>query len=155
MSRQQLKNATKENTTRSSNSAPTNISTSAKVVKVHDGDTCDLVIIRKRSLERFKCRLAAIDTPELETGRKAKKARDFLAWLSIGNDPADFGRRTQPWSKVELQNQLDANKTLIFAEFQEVGYYGRPLVVLKKTREDEDSFNDLLIQHRYAKPYSK
>ena len=70
MSRTDLKNATKKNTTRSSNPAPTNITTDAKVVKVHDGDTCDLVIIRNRSLERFKCRLAAIDTPELGTGRE-------------------------------------------------------------------------------------
>ena len=155
MSRTDLKNATKENTTRSSNPAPTNITTDAKVVSVHDGDTCDLVIIRKRSLERFKCRLAAIDTPELKAGTTAKKARDFLAWLSIGNDPASFPRSTQPWSDVELQNQLDANKTLVYAEFQGVGGYGRPLVNLKKTSGDKVSFNDLLIQYGYAEPYSK
>ncbi len=155
MSLTQLRNATKENTTRSSSPAPTNITTDAKVVKVHDGDTCDLVIIRNRSLERFKCRLAAIDTPELETGREAQKARDFLAWLSIGNDPADFSRETEPLSNVELQNKLDANKTLIYAEFQGIDYYSRPLVNLKKTSGDKVSFNDLLMQYGYAKPYSK
>ena len=155
MSLQQLRNITKDEIKRSKNSPPTNINKSAKVVKVHDGDTCDLVIIRNRSLERFKCRLADIDTPEMKTGRKAEKARDFLAWLSIGEDPADFPRRTKPWSKDELQNQLDANKTLVHAEFQGVGRYGRPLVILKKASGDEDSFNDLLMRHGYAEPYRK
>jgi endonuclease YncB( thermonuclease family) len=155
MSLQQLRNITKDEIKRSKNSLPTNINKSAKVVKVHDGDTCDLVIIRNRSLQRFKCRLADIDTPEMDTGRKAEKARDFLAWLSIGDDPADFPRRTKPWSKDELQNQLDANETLVHAEFQGVGYYGRPLVILKKASGDKYSFNDLLMQYGYAEPYGK
>ena len=91
----------------------------------------------------------------MKIGRKAKKARDFLAWLSIGKDPASFPGDSQPWSEVQLQNQLDANKKLVHAEFQGVGYYGRPLVILKKASGDEDSFNDLLIQYGYAEPYGK
>ncbi|CAB3981264.1 Hypothetical predicted protein [Paramuricea clavata] len=155
MSRQQLQNITNEKIERSENSPPTNISTSAKVVSVYDGDTCDLVISRNGGLQRFKCRLADINAPEMDTGRKAKKARDFLAWLSIGKDPADFPGSSQPWSEVQLQERLDANKMLVHAEFEEVGYYGRPLVILKKTGGDEDSFNDLLMQYGYAQRYRK
>ena len=155
MSQQQLQNAMDKNIARSSNSAPTNITTSAKIVSVHDGDTCDLVISRNNRLERFKCRLAAIDTPELKTGRKAKKARDFLTWLSIGRDPASFSSTSQPWSEDELQNMLDANKMLVYAEFQSTDIYGRALVVLKKTSQDKDSFNNLLMQYGYADPYKK
>jgi endonuclease YncB( thermonuclease family) len=155
MSLQQLQNVTDKDIQRSKNSPPTNISTSAKVVSVYDGDTCDLVIIRNGSLQRFKCRLAEINTPEMDTGRKAEKARDFLAWLSIGDDPASFPGDSQPWSEVQLQNQLDANKKLVHAEFQGVGYYGRPLVILKKASGDKYSFNDLLMQYGYAEPYGK
>ena len=152
---QQLQNAMDKNIKRSSNPTPTYISTSAKVVSVHDGDTCDLVISRYSSLERFKCRLAAIDTPELKTGEKAKKARDFLAWLSTGGDPARFSSSSQPWSDTQLQNTLDANKVLVHAEFQSTDVYGRALVVLKKTSQAKDSFNDILIQYGYAKQYKK
>mgnify|MGYP002804001824 FL=1 len=154
MSQQQLQNAMDKYIARSSNS-PTNISTSAKVVSVHDGDTCDLVISRNGGLQKFKCRLAAIDTPELKTGRKAEKARDFLAWLSTGGDPASFSSSSQPWFEGELQNMLDANKMLVHAEFQSTDIYGRALVVLKKTSQNKHSFNDLLMQYGYAKPYKK
>jgi endonuclease YncB( thermonuclease family) len=156
MSRTELRKITDEDIQRSPNSsAPKNTSTSAKVVSVHDGDTCDLVIRRKSGLKRFKCRLADIDAPELETGRKAEKARDFLAWLSIGEDPEDFPKRTKPWSEDEVQNRLDENEVLVHAEFHGFGHYGRPLVTLKEDSEDEDSFNDLLMEYGYAKPYEK
>ena len=91
-------------------------------MSVNDGDTCDLVIIRN-GLERFVCRLFGIDTPELKTGLKAEKARDFLAWLSIGKDPGSFPRGGAPWSEDELQNKLDANKLLVYAEFHGTGGY--------------------------------
>jgi endonuclease YncB( thermonuclease family) len=148
-----LQNATDKNIARSSNSAPTYISTSAKVVSVHDGDTCDLVINRIGGLQRFKCRLADINAPELSTGSKAKKARDFLAWLSIGEDPGNFSRSSQPWSDAQLQNMLDASKMLVHAEFRSLDVYHRALVVLKKTSGDKDSFNNLLMQYGYADQY--
>ena len=33
--------------------------------------------------------------------------------------------------------------------------YDRPLVVLKGDREDEESFNDLLVKYGYAEVYEK
>ena len=98
MSVQQLRDITKSRIRRSKKSPPTYTSKDAKIVKVHDGDTCDLVIIRNGSLERFKCRLLGINSPEMGTGRKAEKARDFLAWLSVGKDPTSFLSSTAPWS---------------------------------------------------------
>ena len=155
MSQEQLQNALDKNIPRTDAFNATNIGLSAKVVSVHDGDTCDLVISRNGGLQKFKCRLASIDTPELKTGPKAKKARDFLTWLSIGRDPASFSSTSQPWSEDELQNMLDANKMLVYAEFQSTDIYGRALVVLKKTSQDKDSFNNLLMQYGYADPYKK
>ena len=155
MSVQQLQNVTSTQILdRSTNSLPTNISTNAKVVSIYDGDTCDLVIIRNGSLERFKSRLLGIDTPEIKTGgTQALKARDFLAWLSISNDPTSFSKISAPWSDDELQLKLDANKTLIYAEFQGIGGHGRPLVTLRKYQGAKDSFNDLLMQYGYAEKY--
>lgn len=153
MSIQQLQNVTSIQKDRSTNSPPTSISTSAKVVSVYDGDTCDLVIIRNGGLERFKSRLLGINSPEMSTGTPAKKARDFLAWLSIGNDPTSFPKTSAPLSDDELQNKLDANKSLVYAEFQGTGGYGRPLVTLRKYQGAKDSFNNLLMQYGYAQKY--
>ena len=150
MSLQQLRNKTDKNIGRSLSSPPTDITTTAKVVSVHDGDTCDLVFIKNGSFERFKSRLIGINTPELDTGGiKALKARDFLVWLSLGKSPASFPRSSQPFSKSQIQSSLDANQELVHAEFQGIGGYGRPLVTLKKNQGGK-SFNNLLIEYGYA-----
>ena len=151
----QLRDITKAQIRRSKQSVPTYTNKDAKVVKVHDGDTCDLVIIRNGSLERFKCRLLGINSPEMSAGRKAEKARDFLAWLCTGNDPASFPRDRAPWSLAQLQNRLDASNTLIYAEFQGIGGFQRPLVTLRKSSGARDSFNDLLMQYGYADKYRR
>ena len=151
----QLRDITKAQIRRSKQSAPTYTNKDAKVVKVHDGDTCDLVIIRNGRLERFKCRLDDIDSPEMSAGREAKKARDFLAWLCTGNDPQDFPADRAPWSLAQLQNRLDASNTLIYAEFQGTGGFQRPLVTLRKSSGARNSFNDLLMQYGYAEKYRR
>ena len=155
MSKRQLKKITANDIERSDNPPPKDTNTDAKVVSVHDGDTCDLVIIRNGALERFKCRLADIDAPELDSGRKALKSRDFLAWLSIGEDPESFPRRNQPLTKDELQQQLDDNQTLVYVEFGGTGRYKRPLIILKHDSSAVDSFNDLLVENGYAEEYRK
>ena len=170
MSYEQLRKITEDKIERSKISPPKDTSKTAKVVSVYDGDTCDLVVIMGRRFERFKCRLAYIDTPEMpykkdeksdpegfkKALRQAKKSRDFLAWLCMGNDPDDFNRRTKPLDDDELQAQLDENTTLVYVEFQKPGRWGRPIVVLKKDGEEEtESFNNLLLEYGYAQEYKK
>ena len=151
----QLRNITKNDIRRSKTSPPTNISVYAKVVEVYDGDTCDLVFIRNGDFERFKCRLAEIDTPEMEDGNTAAlKARDFLVWLSLCKTPSKFNGSSQPWSKNQIQQFLDENEELVYAEFQGVGYFGRPLVTLRKAPGAKKSFNGIMIQYGYAEVYS-
>ena len=103
--------------------------------------------------ERFKCRLLGINSPEMRKGREAEKARDFLAWLSVGEDPTSFPSSTAPWSVAQLQNRLDASNTLVHAEFGGIDYYRRLLVTLKESSSSVYSFNDLLMQYGYAKKY--
>ena len=147
----QLQNVTNSHVSRSSGSPPSYTTVKAKVISVHDGDTCDLVFIRNGRFERFKCRLAGINTPELGTGLKAKKARDFLVWLSLGKSPGSFQQSSPPFTEYQIQNSLDANKVLVDAEFQGIGGYGRPLVLLKNNLGN--SINNLLIQYGYANVY--
>ena len=161
MSLRQLQNATAKNIARSkSKKPPRDMNTDAKIVSVYDGDTCDLVISGGKKLERHKCRLAKIDAPEMnkKPNTLAKKARDFLAWLGTGKSykpPSRFPRKSPPWSKAKLQSKLDANKSLVNAEFHNVGRYRRPIVTLKKTRKSRKTFNQYLIEKGYAKRYRK
>ena len=153
MSLQQLRNKTDKNIGRSSSSPPTDFTTTAKVVSVHDGDTCDLVFFKNGRFERFKSRLIGINTPELDTGgTRALKARDFLVWLSLGKSPSSFPRSSQPFSQSQIQRDLDGNQELVHAEFQGTGGYGRPLVTLRKNQGGK-SFNSLLIEYGYANKY--
>ena len=152
MSLQQLQNITDKHVGRSMGHPPTYTTVNAKVVSVHDGDTCDLVFVRNGRFERFKCRLASINTPELSTGLGALKARDFLVWLSLGKDPSSFPHSSQPFSEHQIQSSLDANKQLVYVEFQGIGGYGRPLVILKK-HQGGKSFNNLLVEYGYANIY--
>lgn len=149
-----LQNIERSDIERSEDPPPTNFTARAKVVEVHDGDTCDLVFRKKRRLMRYKCRLAGIDTPEISEGQKAQKARDFLVWLSIGNDAEDFNRRKKPYDKDTIQDMLDQSQNIVNAEFGDVGYYGRPLVTLSNGTGGP-TFNDQLISSGYASVYQR
>ena len=155
MSLQQLKGITAHNVSRSPFSPPTNADFYAKVVTVHDGDTCDLVFYRNGSYQRFKCRLLGINSPELKAGNIALKSRDFLTWLCLGYDPSQITRQSQPWSEAQLQNYLNASQILVYAEFDGVGGYGRLLATLKGQEGGSRSFNQLLMDHGYASVYRK
>ena len=146
-----LQDITDSDISRSNSSPPTYTTLTAKVVSVHDGDTCDLAFVRNGRFERFKCRLADINSPELRTGLKAKKARDFLVWLSLDKNPANFPSSSQPFSEHQIQSSLDANESLVSAEFKGLGGFRRPLVVLRKSYGK--SFNDLLMDYGYASRY--
>ena len=155
MSLQQLKGITANDLPRSPFSPPTNSDFYAKVVTVHDGDTCDLVFYCNGSYQRFKCRLLGINSPELTDGITALKSRDFLAWLCLGRDPAQFPRQSQPFPEDELQHYLNASQVLVHAEFDGVGGYGRPLVTLRRQPGEPRPFNQLLMDYGYANVYMR
>lgn len=149
MSIQQLKEITHTDVSRFSLKG---IKTRAKVVAVHDGDTCDLAFYYGVKIVRFKCRLDGIDAPELKEGRNAKLSRDFLAHLCTGGDPEEFDD-DGTWTKPQLQEMLDENEELVYAIFGEFDRYGRPLVILKKSKRSPSSFNDMLLEYGYADKY--
>ena len=137
---------------------PKKMSAVAKVLRVIDGDTCDVAIVKDKSLEKVTCRLAEINTPELkDQPKEAQKARDFLAWLSTGSYkvPSRFPHEKPPWTKAKLQSKLDSNKGLCYVNFNGTGKYGRVIATLKKTERSRKSFNDYLLEYKYAKQYGK
>jgi endonuclease YncB( thermonuclease family) len=58
----------------------------AKVVLVHDGDTCDVVFDLRGQKERFVCRLLKYDAPELKEKPNGQLARHYLTHLVMGRD---------------------------------------------------------------------
>ena len=154
MSLQQLKRITERDVPRSSSSPPTYVNVYAKVVTIHDGDTCDLVFYHNGRIQRFKSRLLGIDSPELRTGSRALKSRDFLAWLCLGGDPGSFPRQTQPWTETKLKDSLNRSEEVVYAEFHGLGGYGRPLVTLKREPGSTKSFNQILMDYSYASRYT-
>ena len=111
-----------------------------RVCSVYDGDTLDLAFFEHETLVRYKCRLAAIDTPELrsvnaETKELAYRAKDYLN-TRVNKNP----------------------KAILYVQFIDNDKYGRPLVVLydKDVKEIEfsKSINNELITQGLAKRYS-
>ena len=136
---------------------------SAKVVQVYDGDTCDLVFDYRGELMRYNCRLKGINTAELRKkrgkvqhdakGRDGNIARDFLAWLCTGYNAKEFDDKEHIWTKTELQKWLNESEELVYAKLGGFGKYGRLLVTLKRTRYARKTFNQLLLDEKYARKY--
>ena len=126
----------------------------AKVVCIHDVSTCDLVIINNGHFERFECSLAQIS---LAADANPRKARDFLAWLSMGKDAARWSRVGRPLNVETLQNRLNTNRMLVEAKFEgKFDLNERPLVLLRKYMGVQPhSFNWLLVKNRYAERYGR
>ena len=150
MSFKRLQDLTITDVPQTTESPPTYFTATAKVVRVHNGDTLDLVFKRNGQFQRYKCRLAGVQAPELDTGgRVALKARDFLQWLCIGKSAATFQSQTSPLTASEIQNQLNYSKNLVNAQFQNVDFFDRILVILSNGT-GEASFNDQLINYDMA-----
>ena len=103
----------------------------AKVVSIHDGDTCDVVFYHEQleTFLRFKCRLSGFDAPELDEP-KGEETRNYLAHLCMGKDPKRFNKKIE-LDKKALQFMLNENKNTVYAEFGKEEKYGRALVTLK------------------------
>ena len=128
----------------------------AKVVSIHDGDTCDVVFkLHGKYKERFNCRLLSYDAPELKEGTNAKLARDYLAHLVMDGRPGgpSYFDPKIIWKKQQLQERLDNNKDLTYAEFRKFDGFGRALVTLKRNYDDDESINDMM--KKYIKELQK
>jgi len=139
-----------------------------KVVSIYDGDTCTIVLAvelerscfslwRRSVFQKFKCRLAGLDTPEMKPALKksdrdseihaAHKSRNRLMQL-ITDCSFDYGKEL---SKKECQDLVDQNTKIITVDCQEFDKYGRLLV--KLFCGDSVSANAALLAEGLATPY--
>lgn len=111
-----------------------------RVCSVYDGDTLDLAFYENNVLVRYKCRLAAIDTPELK---------------SVDAEIKDVAYRAKDYLNTRVKKDP---KAILYVEFIDSDKYGRPLVILYDKNIKEVNFirsiNNELITNGLAKRYS-
>ena len=131
-------------------------------MQVYDGDTCDLAFCSGRKIVRYNCRLKDINTAELgkkgakgcdAKGRDAKIARDYLAWLCTGNKAEEFNDKEPALTETELKKWLNESEEFVYAKLGGFGDFGRLEVTLKRTRYESKTFNQLLLDEKYARKY--
>lgn len=139
-----------------------------KVVDIYDGDTCKVVLLYKGEYAKFTCRLVGLDTPEMkppmskpnrdEEIAAAKRCRNRFIQLAT-NCRIDIGMLDI--SKKELKAMMNDNSKLVRVVCGEFDKYGRLLVslydivdsVVTSGGGNEKSYNSVLIEENYAKPY--
>ena len=106
-----------------------------KVVRVVDGDTCNIILEINNGLLKFRCRLNGIDTPEIKP------------------------RKTDPNREQKIKAGLAAKSRfsslcencILSVECDKFDKYGRLLVTLKNK---ECCINQVLLDENHARPYN-
>jgi len=138
-----------------------------KVVDIYDGDTCKIVMFLDNRMTKFTCRLVGLDTPEIkppmskpnrdEEIAAAKRCRHRLIQLST-NCRVDMN--TVDTSKKDIKAIINENTKLVRVSCGDFDKYGRLLVTLYDANFDANalesakSYNTILIEERFAKPYN-
>jgi endonuclease YncB( thermonuclease family) len=135
------------------------ISMWGKVVHIYDGDTVHIVFNINNSFQKFVCRLAHIDTPEMapknitdddeknKEKEAATKSRNYL-FMQLTDQLINDNI-----SKKELISLCDKSKKLIWVKCFEFDKYGRLLVELYSDNITDKSINMDMIEKKYALPY--
>lgn len=123
----------------------------AKVVSVHDGDTCDLLFYQDEQQMnqdkpvRYNCRMLSYNAPELKEKPRGKLARGYLTYLCTGGDAHTYNPEVENLrTEKRVQRKLNDNEdSLVYAVFGGAGKYGRQLVTLYQTLKEEDDSTSL------------
>ncbi len=102
----------------------------AKVVKVYDGDTIQVVFKTQKEYYRFKCRLNRIDTPEIKSRNLSEKQKAIVC--------------------RDILKNIILNK-IVKVRCGKFDKYGRILIELFY---NNTNMNDWLIKKNYAVKYS-
>lgn len=128
-----------------------------KVVEIYDGDSCKIVFPYNGILCKFNCRLLDIDTPEIAPSlNKINREEEIRAAIASRNRLihlcSDFEITTLQ-TKKEIQELMNKNIKLITIVCDGYDKYGRLLIVLYDN-ENKKSFNTILLEEGFAKPYN-
>lgn len=131
-----------------------------KVVYVYDGDTVHIVFKINNELVKFNCRLSGIDSPEIapknisdvklkkEEELSAIKCRNYLISLVVIT-PVE----KEIMNKNEVKVICAKSTRLVWVKCQEFDKYGRLLVELYDDPSSIKSFNQDMIEKKYAIGY--
>jgi endonuclease YncB( thermonuclease family) len=132
-----------------------------KIVECYDADTCKIALPLHNTYYKFTCRLNGIDTPEMKPLKSkpnrdneivwAKKARAELLKLICDNSFASNFDNLDI-KKDEVIKILKQNRKLVTVKCDSYDKYGRLLVELYNG-DSEKSFNDILVEKKFAVKY--
>lgn len=126
----------------------------ARVVYVYDGDSPTLVLPLLGKMYRFATRMYGIDTSEIKSKDatnkdRALKAKHRLIELITGKTaPVPLGA-----SKKEIKALFAQETHVAWVECLDMDKYGRILVKIKASPEEEKTFADILVEEKLAYPY--
>jgi endonuclease YncB( thermonuclease family) len=124
----------------------------ARVVHIHDGDTLTAIIPLINDFYKFSIRLAGIDTCEMKSSNEenktlATKARQRLIQLVVKT------KKEKEEEKQDIKSYLLQHIELVHLSCQEFDKYGRVLAHVKKTKDDTETFSDILVKEKLAYRY--
>ena len=131
-----------------------------KVVYVYDGDTVHIVFKLDNELVKFNCRLSGIDSPEIapknisdvklknEEELSAIKCRNYLI-SRVSLIPLE----KETMTKNEVKAICAKSTHLVWVKCHEFDKYGRLLVELYDDSNSIKSFNQDMIEKKYAIGY--
>lgn len=113
----------------------------SKCVDIYDGDTCRIKFFYKNNIYQYSCRMKGYDTWELKP-KKGNRTKESI----------ETEKELAKKAKKKLE-ELIYHK-LVYIKFDDFDKYGRPLITVYLNKQDKKSVNEIMIEEKYAKPYS-
>lgn len=130
----------------------------ARLIALHDGDTCKLILPVGGNYYKFAVRMNGLDTPEMTSKDPrakalARKARDRHFELATGQALApSTNDAVESAKKKSIKSYLESNIAVVWVKCGELDRYGRPLVDIRKTK-DGRTFTEILLEEKLAYEY--
>jgi endonuclease YncB( thermonuclease family) len=131
-----------------------------KVVYVYDGDTVHIVFKIDKELVKFNCRLSGIDSPEIAPKNisdvKLKKEKELSAIKSrnyLISKVVIIPLEKERMNKNEIKAICAKSTNLVWVKCYDFDKYGRLLIELYDNPNSSKSFNQDMIEKKYALGY--
>lgn len=131
----------------------------ARLISLHDGDTCKLILPVGGNYYKFAVRMNGLDTPEMTSKDPrakalARRARDRHFELATGQVLApSTNDALESAKKKSIQSYLENNIVVVWVKCGELDRYGRPLVDIRKNKDSDQTFTDVLLEEKLAYAY--
>lgn len=127
----------------------------ALVVDAYDLDTFQAVIETSGEFHRFIIRVAGIDGPEMKDKNAiikdwAVRGRNRMLSIIAPNAGIDVNGT---YSRKDIRLKLREAKPIVFLNLGESDKYGRILADVRADEADTKTFQEILVDEGYCKPY--